>query len=136
MEEPALRASSSPTFEELGPVQRVAICSGIVLSATGMLRESASALTIEADVGTEEILVHDGDGGARGGEDAQEHVRTHHLVMHPRHVRGPAGVPLTPVNSGGPSIPSFAAELNGAPFWLAGCGRAQKFEGGFALTWS
>ena len=49
--------------------------------------------------------------------------------VHIRHVRGPAGVPLTPVNSGGPSIPSFAAELNGAPFWLAGCGRAQKFEG-------
>ena len=47
-------------------------------------------LTVEADVGPEEILVDDGDRGARGGEDAQEHVRTHHLVVpasNPRQAR-------------------------------------------------
>ena len=83
MEEPALRAAPRTTFEEFGPVQRVAICSDIVLSAIVQTYapKYASALTIEADVGTEEVLVDDGDGGARGGEDAQEHVRTHHLVV-------------------------------------------------------
>ena len=86
MEEPALRAAPRTTFEEFSAVQRVAVCSDIVLSVTSMPSDKhapkyASALTIEADVGTEEILVDDGDGGARGGEDAQEHVRTHHLVM-------------------------------------------------------
>ena len=42
-----------------------------------------------------------------------------HAIIPRTYVRGPAGVPLTPVNSGGPSIPSFAAELNGAPMGAA-----------------
>ena len=92
MEEPALRAAPRTTFEEFGPVQRVAVCSDIVLSASISCKACprGSALTVEADVRPEEILVDDGDGGARGGEDAQEHVRTHHLVVpasNPRQAR-------------------------------------------------